>query len=384
MRFLHTGDWHVGRALRGRSRSDEFAAALGEVVDIGVAEAVDAVLVAGDLYDQRAVTADADTIVFETLIKLHEKGIPVVAIPGNHDSVARLAALTPLLAHVGVTVAPKVRPPGAGGIVEVGARRGTGSALVACIPFVSPRRFSDATQLFGDLAAGYVTFDAGMGDLMGALADGFRSDRVNVVLGHMFVSGAQPGGGERQITIGADYAVSPAKLPGTAHYIALGHIHKPQAVRAAPAPTRYCGSLIQLDFGEREQTKSVVIVDAEPGRRARTNEIKLGAGRKLRDVMGTLDELPALAEASGDAYLRVTVRTDGPVPGIADRVREMLPNALDVRLDYERAEPERPAISLRSLEPRDQFAAYFRDRQGAEPQAELIGAFDRVHDEVTA
>jgi exonuclease SbcD len=318
------------------------------------------------------------------LIRLHEKGIPVVAIPGNHDSVARLAALTPLLAHVGVTVAPKVRPPGAGGIVEVGARRGNGSALVACIPFVSPRRFSDATQLFGDLAAGYVTFDDGMGDLLGAFADGFQSDRVNLVLGHMFVSGAKPGGGERQITIGADYAVSPAKLPGTAHYIALGHIHRPQAVRAAPAPTRYCGSLIQLDFGEREQMKSVVIVDAEPGRRARTNEIKLGAGRELRDVTGTLDELPALAGAAGEAYLRVTVRTDGPVPGIADRVREMLPNALDVRLDYERAVPERPAISLRSLEPRDQFAAYFRDRQGAAPPAELIGAFDRVHDEVTA
>jgi exonuclease SbcD len=384
MRFLHTGDWHVGRGLRGRSRGDEFAAALDEVVGVATSEGVDAVLVAGDLYDQRAVTADADTIVFETLIKLFEAGIPVLAVPGNHDSVARLAALAPLLDRIGVTVVPRMKPPKSGGFVEVPGRNGTESALVACLPFVSPRRFSDATQLFGDLSAGYVSFDEGMGDLLGAFADGFASNRVNVVLGHMFVSGAKPGGGERQVTIGADYAVSPAKLPGTAHYIALGHIHRPQAVRAAPAPTRYCGSLLQLDFGERDQAKSVVIVDAEPGRRARTKEVEISAGRTLLDVAGSIDELPALAGRVGDAYLRVTVRTEGPVPGIADRVREVLPNALDVRLEYESAEGERPEISLRSLEPRDQFAAYYLDRQGAQPPEDLIAAFDRIHDEVAS
>jgi exonuclease SbcD len=384
MRFLHTGDWHVGRALRGRSRSNEFAAALDQVVDIAVSEDVDVVLVAGDLYDQRAVTAEADTIVFETLIKLFEAGIPVVAVPGNHDSVARLAALSPLLDRIGVTVVSKMKPPEAGGIVEVRGRNGTESALVACLPFVSPRRFSDATQLFDDLSAGYVSFEEGMGDLLGAFAGGFRNDRVNVVLGHMFVSGARPGGGERQITIGADYAVAPAKLPGTAHYIALGHIHRPQAVRAAPAPARYCGSLLQLDFGERDQTKSVVVVDAEPGRRARTKEIEISAGRSLLDVAGTLDELPAIADRVDDAFLRVTVRTDGPVTGIADRVRDILPNALDVRLEYEREEGPRPEMSLRGLEPREQFTAYYADRQGAEPPAELVAAFDRIHDEVTA
>jgi exonuclease SbcD len=384
MRFLHTGDWHVGRTLRGRSRSDEFWASLDEVVGIATSEGVDAVLVAGDLYDQRALSAEADTIVFETLIKLHEAHIPVVAIPGNHDSVARLAALAPLLERIGVTAVPKVKPPASGGSIEVPARDGEESALIACLPFVSPRRFSDATQLFGDIAAGYVSFDEGMGGLLSALAGGFQTSRVNIMLGHLFVSGAKPGGGERQITIGADYAVSPAKLPGTAHYIALGHIHRPQAVRAAPAPTRYCGSLLQLDFGEREQTKSVVIVDAEPGRRARTKEITIAAGRQLLDVSASLDALPGLASRVGDAYLRVTILTDGPAPGIADRVREVLPNALDVKLEYEREEEGRPEISLRSLEPREQFAAYYRDRQGAEPPDALVTAFDRIHDEVAS
>jgi exonuclease SbcD len=235
--------------------------------------------------------------------------------------------------------------------------------------------------LFNDVAAGYTDFDKGMGDLLGAYERSFDRDAVNIVLGHMFVNGAIPGGGEREITIGADFAITPARLPATANYVALGHIHKPQAVRRAPGPARYCGSLIQLDFGERDQDKSVVIVDAVPGRRAQTREIPITSGRRLTDVSGTLDELEALAPRVGDAYLRATVKVDHPIPGIADRVREILPNVLDVRLDYEREEAElRP--TLRGMEPSEQFVAYYRDHHGAEPTEELLRAFDRVYEEV--
>jgi exonuclease SbcD len=383
MRFLHTGDWHVGRTIRGRPRTDEFAAALDEVVAIAADRRVDAVLAAGDIYDHRAVTADADRLVFETFLRLHDEGIPVVAVPGNHDSAARLDALAPLLGRIGVSVAARMRPPDRGGLVEVFARDRASRAMIACLPFVSPRRFSDAAQLFENVSAGYVDFDAGMGGLLDAYEAAFEDDAVNLVLGHMFVSGAEPGGGERQITIGADYAVSPSRLPGTAHYVALGHIHKPQAVRGAGGPARYCGSLLQLDFGEREQKKSVVVVEAEPGRRARTEQVPITAGRQLRDVSGTIDQLPGLGEALADAYLRVTVRVDGPVPGIADRVRELLPNALEVRVDYERAESQVSEVSLRSLEPREQFIAYYEEIHGTNPADETVGAFTRVYEEVT-
>lgn len=381
MRFLHTGDWHIGRSIRGRSREEEFASALDEVVGIATEERVDFVLLAGDIYDQRAVSADADRLVFDGLLRLNSAGIPVVAVPGNHDSAARLEALAPLLARIDVSVVCRMLPPGSGGTVTVPARDGSHSAQISCLPFVSPRHFSSATQLFDDVAAGYVEFDHGMGDLLAAYAAGFDPSGVNVVLGHMFVSGAQPGGGEREITIGADFAISPARLPATANYVALGHIHRPQAVRGAPAPARYCGSLIQLDFGEREQDKSVVIVEALPGRRAQTREIPITSGRRLTDVSGTLDELAALAPRVGDAYLRATVTVDRPVPGIADRVREILPNVLDVRLDYERDEAvDRP--TLRGLQPSEQFVAYYRDHHGTGPGDELVAAFARVYEEV--
>ena len=89
MRFLHTADWHVGRTIRGRSRADEFAAALDEVVAIAVEERVDAVLLAGDVYEHRAPGPEADELVFDAFVRLHEAGIRIVEIPGNHDSAAR-------------------------------------------------------------------------------------------------------------------------------------------------------------------------------------------------------------------------------------------------------------------------------------------------------
>ncbi|HEU4356059.1 MAG TPA: exonuclease SbcCD subunit D [Actinomycetota bacterium] len=380
MRFLHTSDWHVGRAIRGRSRTEEFAAALEEVVGVALDEGVDAVLLAGDVYEHRAPSPEADAMVFDAFLRLRDGGIRVVAIPGNHDSALRMEALGKLLRPIGVEVAPRIRPPGEGGIVEIPSRDGTEVAEVACIPFVPERRFGDAAALFGAGETWYQSYAQGMGELLGAMTEGFTPGRVQVVLGHLFTDGAlvTPGGGERELTIGIAYAVPPSRLPGTVSYVALGHVHLPQAVKGSPAPARYAGSLLQLDFGEAGQRKSVSVVDAAPGRPAKVREVPLTAGRPLADVRGTLDEVIARGRELGDAYLRAFVGTEGPKPGIADRVREELPNALDVHLVYERVESEPTGDPLSSLRPRDQFVAYYHRQHGAEPPETVLEAFDEV------
>ncbi|MBI3647198.1 MAG: exonuclease SbcCD subunit D C-terminal domain-containing protein [Actinobacteria bacterium] len=329
MRLLHTADWHVGRTIRG-------------------------------------------------FVRLREAGIPVLVIPGNHDSAVRFEALGKLLGPLGTHVVPRVLPPERGGALEVPSRDGAERAIVVCVPFVPERRFGDAAALFEATESWFQSYAQGMGELIAAMATAFRPDAVNVLMGHLFTDGALLGKGERELTIGMAYAISPGRLPGTAAYCALGHVHRPQKVRGAPAPTRYAGSLLQLDFGEAEQAKSVTIVDASPGAPAEVREIGLTAGRSLLDLRGTLDEVTAMEEEVGDAFLRVFVRTDGPVPGIADRVREALPNALDVQLDYERAEATGSGEPVASLQPREQFAAYFRAHHAAEPSEELLGAFDEV------
>jgi DNA repair protein SbcD/Mre11 len=383
MRFLHTADWHAGRTIRGRARTQEFEAVLNEVVAIAIQEGVDAVLLAGDIYDLRSPTPDADALVFDTLLRLRDAGVPVVAIAGNHDSAPRLEAFSGLLRSAGTTVVPRVVPPDRGSMVEVAARDGGSAALVACVPFVPERRFGDAARLFDAHESWYQDYADGVGRLLEAMTAGFRADRVNVVMAHLFTDGAIPGGGEHQITIGIEYALSPSRLPPTASYVALGHVHRPQSVRGAPAPTRYAGSLLQLDFGEREQTKSVTIVDAVPGTPVKTREVTLTAGRRLLDVEGTLDEVLAKGERLQDAYLRVFVQTDGPVPGVAERVRDTLPNAVDVKLRYVLQEQTDPGPKVSTLEPRDQFVAYYRQQHGVDEVPEpLMGAFDEVLDSV--
>ena len=383
MRILHTSDWHVGRTIRGQTRIPEFEDALREVVGVAVQEGADLLLHAGDLYDHRAPSPESDELVFEALVRLHEAGIPVVAIPGNHDSPLRLAALSKLFRPIGTTMVPRVAPPDQGTAVEVPSRDGRERAVVACLPFVPERRFGDAAALFRASEDWYQSYAEGVGGLMGAMALAFRPDSVNVLLAHLFTDGAIPGGGEHQITIGIEYAVSPSRLPADASYVALGHVHRPQPVRGAPSPTRYAGSLLQLDFGEQEQTKSVTVVEASAGRPAKVREVALTAGRRLVDVRGTFDQAVARGDGLRDAYLRVFVETDGPVPGMAERVRDALPNAVEVQLAYERTPQDPAGPTLASLHPRDQFSSYFRSEHGVEEvPAELLRAFDEVLQDV--
>jgi exonuclease SbcD len=154
-------------------------------------------------------------------------------------------------------------------------------------------------------------------------------------------------------------------------------------VKGAAAETRYPGSLIQLDFGERGQDKSLVIVEAHAGKPPKTETIPVDAGCKLIEVNATLDDLDRLRSEVGTAYVRVNLSVDSPVPGIADRVREALPNALDIRLVLPETEKRPIEPSLRDLDPRKQFASYYSTTHGTEPGEDLLGAFDRVYEEVS-
>lgn len=380
MRFLHTSDWHAGKTVGERSRAAELAAVLDEVVGIAKEERVDAMLVAGDLYEHRSPSPEAEETVLGALARLYEARIPVVAIPGNHDNERRLGAIGGALRPLGIHIVPRVGPPATGTVVEIASRDGSEAMLVACVPFVPERKFGDAKALFDSTESWHQAYAEGLADLFAAMAQAFRDDRVNVLMAHVFTDGALLGGGERDLSLGLGqtYAVAPSRLPPTAQYVALGHLHRPQAVRGSPAPARFSGSPLQLDFSETAHDKSVCVVEASPGRPASVREVAIRGGRRLLDLEGTLDDLRSKAASVGDAYLRVTVRTDGPVPGIADEVRAFLPNALQVRPKYERAEEVDVATGVLKLRRREQFAAYYRRKHGAAPEDALVAAFAEV------
>lgn len=379
MRFLHTADWHVGKMLARSSRLDEAAGALSEVVGVARDEKVDAVLLCGDVYEHQAPPPEAEEIVYETLLALEKAGIPVVIIPGNHDAPRRWGAIAPLLRRFSVHIVPEVRRPAEGGVVELPSRDGSTSAQIAALPWVTERRIVTAAEMMGLAEEPGQLYADEMGRLMKALCAGLDPKRCTMFVGHLFVSGAALGGGERSLTVGQTYGVTAQAMPSV-QYVALGHVHRPQRVPGSAVPARYAGSLLQLDFSETGHKKSVAIVDLTPGRPADVREVPLSAGRKLLDVTGTMAELAAHAATRDTAFLRVNLVADGPRPGLADQVMGMLPQAVEVRLQYPRTEAE-AAVTVRGVPPREQFANYFRERHGASAGDDMLDLFVTLFDE---
>src|SRR3954452_4005080 len=152
MRILHTSDWHVGKVLKGRTRHEEHIRVLGQVVEIAQAERPDLVIVAGDLYDTAAPTADSTRVVTRALSALQRTGAQVVAIGGNHDNGPALDALRPWAEAAGVTLRGAGRDNPAELVLTGTTRPGEGWRLVT-LPFLSQRYAVRATEMYELTAA---------------------------------------------------------------------------------------------------------------------------------------------------------------------------------------------------------------------------------------
>lgn len=379
MRFLHSGDWHLGKNLRARTRWDEYDDALSEVLDIARRESVDCLLVAGDVFDSTTPPPEAERLLYDFLRELVGAGIAAVIIGGNHDHPKRLAAATRVLELVNVHLRGEPALPESGGLIRVASRDGTEAATIAALPWVHERAVVRWDTLME--RSSHREYAEEVAKMAGFLAIACPGDTVNVLLTHMMVDGAQVGGGERELHLGAVYAVRPEALPSSLNYIALGHLHRPQPV-SAPSPARYAGSLLQLDFGERGQEKSVTLVEARPGRPAKVETVALSAGRRLRDLEGTLEELRAQAGDAGDDYLRVRVHTEGPSPGLAQQVRELLPNAVEIIPIYPERQRTESAERLGSLSPEQLLSDYYRGTYSSDIPAPVLDLFRRLQQEV--
>lgn len=368
----------MGKLLRGRSRIAEQEEVLEEILRIASDSQVDCLLVCGDLYDSHAPSPDAERLVLNFFAQVAGRRLPTVVIGGNHDHPKRLAALQQLLERLLIYVRPEPVRPDQGGVIEL--ETGDEKARLAVLPFVSERKIVDASKLMEPAEEWSQDYAERAAQMCGLLAESFQSDTVNLLLAHIHVHDAQTSGSERAIHVAHPYAVDSQNFPASAQYVALGHLHRPQDV-PAPCPAAYCGSTLQLDFGEQLQEKRVVIVEAHPGRPAHLTSVGLSAGRRLRSVEGTIKELEEQSGSFGDDFLRVTVEVEQPVPGIADQVREILPNALDVRIDYPRSETMAPRQSLSALSPVDIFAEYYQRQHGASPPESVAQLFGRLYEE---
>ncbi|GIG86868.1 exonuclease SbcCD subunit D [Plantactinospora endophytica] len=380
MKILHTSDWHVGKVLKGQSRIGEHRDALAQLVEVAKAESPDLVIVAGDLYDTAAPTPEATRLVTRALSALRNTGAQVVAIGGNHDNGPALDALRPWAEAAGIALRGSVRDNPAEHIIDGTTAGGEAWRLVA-LPFLSQRYAVRAVEMYELTAAEAVqTYADHVGRVLARLTEGFDSpDRVHLVTGHMTVVGARTGGGEREAHTVLNYAVPASVFPGGAHYVALGHLHRAQQV-LGPCHVRYSGSPLPIDFGEEENRPSVSIVEVTTRTAARVREVPITAAAPLRTVRGTLAELARIDDST--AWLRVLVR-EAPRAGLREEVQELLPRALEIRIDPELLPNSGAtrAAQRAGRSPRELFGDYLTSRGQADDGVREL--FDELYEEAS-
>jgi len=377
LKLLHTSDWHIGKVLKGVHRLEEQRRVLGEIVEIARDERVDLALIAGDLFESSAPPPEAQGLVWDTVLELRDTGAQVVMISGNHDNGPLLEALSPLATAAGVHVLGRPKAPGDGGVQSIETKGGERAQLV-CLPFLSQRFVVRAADLMAqDAAQNAGTYAERYRAVIAALCEGFTTESVNLVMAHGFVRGGVLGGGEREAQSIEDYWVDASVFPPSAQYVALGHLHRTQQLPGG-APIWYSGSPIQVDFGEGGDTKHVLLVDVEAGRPAKVTSRPLATPLRLRTVEGSMAELLALADEVGDDLLRVIVTEPGRA-GLANDVRDLLPNAIDIRV--QRSDEPGRAVSRRSgRTPHELFSAFLAEEEIADVRLERL--FATLLDEV--
>ena len=387
MKFLHTSDWHVGRTIRNRSRIDEHRAVFTEIIDIAKQEQVDAVLVTGDIFHERRPSLEAQELVAETLAELARQHIPSVLIPGNHDDPSLLRALKPLGTLVQAHIVPEVVEDLSSLIVPIPARTGGEVALVGCLPYLHPHLVLNTAEGLGMTEEGRMSaYQGKVQDFFRALVEGMRRKdpgAVSIILAHLHLLECEFGGGEWRSSV---FPVATGFLPAHVQYVALGHLHKPQVVEKAKSQTRYAGSILQMDFGEREQKKSVCLIEAHPGKPAAISPIPLNKGKWLLRRTGTAEAVLEQASEFSDAWVEVVLSPEKRTLELIDKVRA-LPEVISLRFEDvqdavasnsdtdRRSQIDRPAGEL--------FREYYKTKKKADPDPQLLALFERLYQEAS-
>ncbi|CAM3319173.1 MULTISPECIES: exonuclease SbcCD subunit D [Saccharibacillus] len=377
MRVLHTADWHLGKTLEGRSRFEEQEKFMDELVGIVRREKVDLILMAGDVYDTVNPPAAAEQLFYESAARIRAEGCLLAAIAGNHDHPERVASVRPLVKGSGISLVglPTERA------LKLNVPRTGEQAVIAALPYPSEARLNELLTLDGtDENLLRKAYSERVGLLMRKLAEEFSPRTVNLAMSHIYVLGGLESDSERPIQVGGAYTVDPSALSCGAQYTALGHLHRPQAVKG-DGIIRYSGSPIAYSFSEAGQTKSVMLMEIEPGSEPKLQEIYLSCGRPLVEwnakeglaqVQSWLDEG---RDAGAFIDLRITL-TEAMALGEIQALRRACDGLVHIRPVYPQLEQidmpeERVRLPMHEL-----FKTFYRRQTGgAEPDDALISLF---------
>lgn len=331
MRLLHTSDWHLGQHFLGKTRQAEHAAFCTWLVEQVREQAVDVVLIAGDLFDTGSPPSYAREQFNRLVVALRDSGAQLVVLGGNHDSLATLGESRELLACLGTRVIPGAAVDPGEQLLTLHDRQGRPAALLCAIPFLRPRELlrSEAGQSAEDKQLQLQEAIQQHYQQLHALACQRRDAEGHclpiIATGHLTTVGASASESVREIYVGALQAFPTSAFP-PADYIALGHIHRPQKV-GGHEHIRYSGSPIALSFDEAGQDKQVLLVDLDANGLQRVEPLPVPCFQPLRSLRGDLQSLPErIREAAREGseqrpvWLEVVVEADDYLSDLQARI----------------------------------------------------------------
>ena len=336
MRMIHTSDWHLGRSLHGVGLLEAQAGYLDHLVEVVRGEGVDAVVVAGDVYDRAIPPPDAVDLLSQTLLRLRDAGASVILSPGNHDSARRLGFGSPLLEEAGVHIRSSLADVARPVVVD--------GVPIYPLPYLDPLSTQVQTHLGVETRTHAAVVSAAMERIR---ADAGTRGPAAVVAAHCFAGEGMVTDSERDISVGG-VSMVPASVFDGLSYAALGHLHRPQEITPS---VRYCGSPVPMSFSEAGETKGSLLVEVEPDGGTRVETVPAPVHRPLAVLTGTIDELLAdPRHAEHERSFVQAVLTDPLRPrGAMDRLRGRFPHVLSLQLRPSQADatvPRRP-VSVR-------------------------------------
>ena len=377
MRLLHTSDWHLGRTLHGASLLSAQREFLAWLVETAVQRDVDAVLVAGDVYDRAVPSTDAVELLDEVLGALADAGCPVVLTSGNHDSAIRLGFGRSLHRRAGVHLRTRVSDM----TDPVVLADSDGEVAVYGIPYLLPDAVMDELQAERSHAS-----------VLRAAVDRIRADAAQhgfdrtVAVAHAFVTGGVSSESERDIRVGG-IGDAPADVFDGLTYVALGHLHGRQQLTERVG---YSGSPLAFSFSERNHTKSVSIVELDGSGGVHVEPVATPVPRPLREVRGRLDDLLARADDDlrdlASAWVKAVLTDPDRPMAPMERLRERWPQTLVLDFQPEAvelpvADPALVAVH-EGTEPVEICAAFVEWVDSTLPSREQRETFERVVDAV--
>ena len=421
MRFIHTGDWHIGKIVNDFNLINDQRQVLAQLVDILKQQKVDALVIAGDIYDRSVPPVEAVELVDSIFTQiLQEVGVPILVIAGNHDGAGRLDFASSILTKNGLHIAGRITEP----IKKIVLTDEHGPVNFYLLPYDDPRsiknfyssRSSGATSgadttnsastiqgeytdsqvdniKLGKQIMGYeemrATHDSAMQFLTSRIKENLKMDERNILVAHGYVTQfgeeTEQCESERPLSIGGTDFIDPKHFD-IFHYTALGHLHRRQ--KAGSEKIRYSGSLMKYSFSEVDHQKGIELVEMDREGNVQVTHIPLIAKRDMRIIRGPVRELispEVYNTANIEDYVYAILTDNDELLDPISKLRSVYPNIMGLRREIERVQKDSKTSASEGYKTKSKlelFEEFYMSIEGNELDGDSKSVLTEIIEEV--